>query len=47
MGGIEATFGALIGAGMIAGLKTKEEKTIKYTKQIADQFKSSCGAMRC
>ena len=47
MGGMEATCGALIGAGMIAGLKTKGDKTIKYTKQIADQFKSSCGAMRC
>ena len=47
MGAMEATCGALIGAGMIAGLKTEGAKTLKYTKQIADEFKKNCGAIRC
>ena len=47
MGGMEATCGALIGAGMIAGLKTEGAQTLRYTKQIAEEFKKSCGAMRC
>lgn len=47
MGGMEATCGALIGAGMIAGLKTGGAKTLKYTKQIVEEFKKNCGAVRC
>ena len=37
MGAMEATCGALIGAGMIAGLKTEGSRTLIYTKQIVDE----------
>ena len=47
MGAMEATCGALIGAGMIAGLKTEGSKTLIYTKQIVDEFKKNSGAVRC
>ena len=47
MGAMEATCGALIGAGMIAGLKTEGSRTLIYTKQIVDEFKKNSGAIRC
>ncbi len=47
MGSMEATCGALIGAGIIAGLKTEGSMTLKYTKQIAEEFKKTSGAMTC
>lgn len=47
MGAMEATCGALVGAGMIAGLKTEGSRTLIYTKQIVDEFKKNCGAVRC
>ncbi|WP_408072532.1 C-GCAxxG-C-C family protein [Butyrivibrio sp. JL13D10] len=47
MGNLEATCGALIGAGMIAGLKTKGKGTLGVTRQIQEEFASRCGAIRC
>ena len=34
MGNMEATCGALIGAGMVAGLKTQGQGTLSKTRQI-------------
>lgn len=47
MGNLEATCGALIGAGMIAGLKTEGNGTLKYTKQIQEAFRDRCGSIKC
>ena len=47
MGNMEATCGALIGAGMIAGLKTQGKGTLKATRQIQEAFRETCGAIRC
>ena len=47
MGNLEATCGALIGAGMIAGLKTEGKGTLGVTKQIQEEFGKRCGALKC
>ena len=47
MGNLEATCGALIGAGMIAGLKTEGKGTLKFTRQIQEAFRAECGAITC
>ena len=47
MGNMEATCGALIGAGMIAGLKTEGKGTLAVTKQIQEEFAKRCGAIKC
>ena len=47
MGNLEATCGALIGAGMIAGLKTEGKGTLKMTRQIQEAFNERCGAIKC
>lgn len=47
MGNLEATCGALIGAGMITGLKTQGQGTLGKTKQIQEEFARRCGALRC
>ena len=47
MGTMEATCGALIGAGMIAGLKTEGKGTLGLTKQIQEEFVKKCGALKC
>ncbi|WP_026498020.1 C-GCAxxG-C-C family protein [Butyrivibrio sp. WCD2001] len=47
MGNMEATCGALIGAGMIAGLKTEGKGTLSVTKQIQVEFGKRCGALKC
>ena len=47
MGNMEATCGALIGAGMIAGLATNGSATVRFTKQISETFKDMCGAITC
>ena len=47
MGTMEATCGALIGAGMIAGLKTEGKGTLGITKQIQEEFVKRCGALKC
>ncbi len=47
MGNLEATCGALIGAGMIAGLKTEGKGTLGITRQIQEEFAKRCGALKC
>ncbi len=47
MGNMEATCGALIGAGMIAGLKTEGQGTLGVTRQIQEEFGKRCGALKC
>ncbi|MBP3814700.1 MAG: C_GCAxxG_C_C family protein [Butyrivibrio sp.] len=47
MGNMEATCGALIGAGMIAGLKTEGKGTLAKTRQIQEEFGRRCGAIKC
>jgi C_GCAxxG_C_C family probable redox protein len=47
MGNLEATCGALIGVGMIAGLKTEGNGTLMKTRQIQEKFKDRCGAIKC
>ena len=47
MGNLEATCGALIGAGMIAGLKTEGKGTLKITRQLQETFRDRCGAIKC
>lgn len=47
MGNMEATCGALIGAGMITGLKTQGQGTLGKTRQIQEEFARRCGALRC
>ncbi len=47
MGNLEATCGALIGAGMIAGLKTERNATLKITRQIQETSRDRCGAIKC
>ena len=47
MGNLEATCGALIGAGMIAGLKTEGKGTLGATRQIQEEFGRRCGAIKC
>lgn len=47
MGNMEATCGALIGAGMIAGLKTEGKGTLKVARQIQEEFKNRCGSIKC
>ncbi len=47
MGNLEATCGALIGAGMIAGLKTEGKGTLKLTRAIQESFKDKCGSIKC
>ena len=47
MGNLEATCGALIGAGMIAGLKTEGKGTLPVARQIQETFRNRCGAIKC
>ncbi|WP_191015307.1 C-GCAxxG-C-C family protein [Treponema zioleckii] len=47
MGCMEATCGSLIGAGMIAGLRTDGKGTPRYTREILAKFKEMCGAVAC
>ena len=44
---MEATCGALIGVGMIAGLKTEGRGTLGITRQIQEEFGRRCKAIRC
>lgn len=47
MGTMEATCGALIGVGMVAGLATRGQATLRLTRQILTDFKERCGAVTC
>ena len=47
MGNMEATCGAMIGAAMIAGLKTEGKCAVMATRKIQEEFQNRCGALRC
>ena len=48
MGGMEATCGALVGAGMVAGmLSDGKVPTVLKTRSMSAEFKSLAGALRC
>ena len=47
MGSMEATCGALVGAGMIAGMKTGGAGTMRFTRQMVERFRDCCGATVC
>ena len=47
MGTMEATCGALVGAGVIAGLKTEGNGTMIKSRQIQEAFREKCGAIKC
>ena len=47
MGTMEATCGALIGAVMIAGLKTGGEATLPCSRKMLLYFREHCGALTC
>ena len=47
MGTMENSCGALIGAAMIAGLKTNGSGTVRVTKELSNRFKEKCGAIVC
>ena len=47
MGNMEGTCGSLIGAVMVAGMKTGGRKSVLVARDIADRFKEKSGAVRC
>ena len=47
MGNLQATCGALIGVGMVAGLKTEGAGTLGITRKIQEEFGRRCGAITC
>jgi C_GCAxxG_C_C family probable redox protein len=47
MGCMEATCGAVLGACMVAGLKTKGSGTVKVSRALLAKFKEKCGATIC
>ncbi|WP_242839186.1 C-GCAxxG-C-C family protein [Lachnospira multipara] len=47
MGCMESTCGALIGAVMVAGVKTEGKTTARYSKDIVAKFNDKCGATIC
>ncbi len=47
MGNLEATCGALIGAGMITGLRTEGKGTLGTVRKIQEEFGRRCGAIKC
>ncbi len=47
MGCMEATCGALVGAGMAAGWLTSGRGTARVSAQVLTKFRSKCGATLC
>lgn len=47
MGTMEATCGALIGAGIVAGLESKGTGTLMLTRVLMRSFEEKCGAVKC
>ena len=47
MGNMAATCGALIGVGMIAGMKTEGKGTLKKVRRMQEMFRERCGAITC
>ena len=47
MGNMESTCGALIGANMMAGIKTSGNGTIAKSRELHKHFSENCGASIC
>ena len=47
IGNMEGTCGALSGAVIVAGLKTQGAGSVRYTRQINENFRQKCGAVTC
>ena len=47
MGNMSGTCGSLVGAVMVAGLKTNGEGTLRLARQINEDFQSTSGAIKC
>ncbi len=47
MGNMEATCGSLIGAAMVAGMKTDGAGTVRFTRALSERFSQLCGAVTC
>ena len=47
MGNMEGTCGALVGAGMAAGLNPQSKAVARFGKQLNDNFRERCGAILC
>ena len=47
MGTMEATCGALIGAGIAAGAETRGDGTLRCTRRMIAAFRERCGAVAC
>lgn len=47
MGNMEGTCGSLVGATMLAGLRTGGKGTMRLARQISEQFQKNCGAVVC
>ena len=47
MGCMEATCGALVGAGIVAGLKSEGKGTIRFSREILAKFQEKSGATVC
>ena len=49
MGGMDATCGALVGAGMVAGLLNGDgdHPAVLKTRRMSAEFKERVGALRC
>ena len=47
MGNMASTCGALVGAGMVAGLRSEGRGTVRMTRAISELFKTKCGAVIC
>lgn len=47
MGTTDNTCGALVGAGIIAGLKTEGRSSIRFSAAISREFREKCGSTIC
>ena len=47
MGNMQATCGALVGAVMMAGVKTGGKSTVRIARQISEAFRKKCGSVTC
>ncbi len=47
MGNMQATCGSLIGAVMVAGMKTDGAGTVRAARAISESFAGRCGAVTC
>ena len=47
MGTLEATCGSLVGAVIVAGIKSEGQGSVRLAKKILLSFKERCGAVTC